>query len=173
MADDTKKPANRPNRGGILRSLAEAPRKRFLYTDVTKEEHQKILDYCEERTVSVSQFLADLVLTEARRPKSKRKQNVVVWAKLVMAPEDEEKLELLVRMHKKDSLGEYIMEALQPNLDVQRVHAPLETIPLRYYLSDEEHDAVIQHIEAKGIAARNYGVMLALKAIKKAYKKRK
>jgi hypothetical protein len=173
MSEETKKSVNRPNRGGVLRSHAEAPRNRFLYTDVTPEEHKRILEYCEERAISVSQFLAELVLTEARKPRSKRKQRVTVSAKLVMTPEEQEKLELLVRMHKKDSLGEYIMEILQPNLDVQRLHAPLETIALRYYLSDEEHDTVMQHVEAKGMAARNYGVMLALKAINKARKKRK
>jgi hypothetical protein len=121
----------------------------------------------------VSQFLADLVLVEARKPKSNRKQKVVVWAKLVMTPAEQEKLELLVRMHQKGSLGEYIMEILQPHMEVQRLHAPLETIPVRYYLSEDEHATVMKHIDEKGIAARNYGVLLAMKTIRKADKKRK
>lgn len=173
MTKETRKPANRPNRGGILRSQAEAPRTSFLYTDVTKEEYDQIHAYCKERTLSVSQFLADLVLAEARRPKSGRKETVVVWAKLVLTPAEQEKLELLVRMHQKGSIGEYVKEVLQPHMEVQRLHAPLETIAVRYYLSDEEHETVMRHIEEKGIAARNYAVMLALKAINKAGKKRR
>jgi superfamily II DNA helicase RecQ len=54
---------------------------------------------------------------------------------------------------------------------IQRTHAPLETTAVRYYLSKEEHQRVIRHIVSKGISARNYAVMLALKAISKDRKK--
>ena len=52
----------RPNLGGALRPQAETPRRHFLYTDVTREEQREIQQYCLEHKISVSQFLADLVL---------------------------------------------------------------------------------------------------------------
>lgn len=161
----TKKRAVRPNLGSSLRPRAETPRKRFLYTDVTKEEQELIQQYCLEKRISVSQFLADLVLKDAKKPQSKRKQKVIVHAELEMTSEEQDKLELLTRLHQKDSIGQFIRELLQPNLDVQRMHAPLQTTALRYYLSDEEHEMVKKHMASAGIAARNHAVMLALKAM--------
>jgi hypothetical protein len=49
----------------------------------------------------------------------------------------------------------------------------VETTPLRYYLSEEEHEIVTKHMAGKGIAARNYGALLAVKAIEKVQKKGK
>ncbi len=168
-----KKQSVRPNFGSSLRPRAETPRRRFLYTDVTRQEQEKIHDYCMEKKISVSQFLADVVLEDARKPQSKRKQKVIVRAELELTPEEQEKLELLTRLHQKDSISQFIRELIQPNLEVQRLHAPLETTALRYYLSEEEHETVMKHIANKGIAARNYAVMLALKAIDKPRKKLK
>jgi len=168
-----KKRAVRPNVGGTLRPQAEAPRTRFLYTDVTRAEQQKIQEHCKEKQISVSQFLADLVLKDAAKPRPKRKQKVVVRAALELTPEEREKLEVLTRLHGKDSIGELIREFIKPNLELERLHAPLETTGLRYYLSDEEHEKVTRHIAGKGISARNYAAMLALKALAKERKKRK
>jgi hypothetical protein len=61
----SEKPELRPNTGNRLRLRAKTPRLRFVETDVTPEEHGKILDYCLNNKISVSQFLADLIeLTE-------------------------------------------------------------------------------------------------------------
>jgi hypothetical protein len=166
-----KKRAVRPNLGGALRPQAETPRRHFLYTDVTREEQREIQQYCLEHKISVSQFLADLVLDDAARPR--RKEKVIVRAELELTPEEQDKLELLARLHKKQSVGQLIRDLLQPNFEVQRTHAPLETTSLRYYLSKEEHEKVTRHIASKGISARNYAVMLALKVIAKDRRKQK
>jgi hypothetical protein len=168
-----KKRVVRPNVGGSLRPQAEAPRRRFLYTDVTKEEQRRIQQYCLERKISVSQFLAELVLEDAAKPRPRRKQKVIVTAELELTPEEQEKLELLIRLHQKESLGEFLHDLLQPNFEIQRTHAPLETTSIRYYLSKEEHEKVRRHIAGKGISARNYAIMLALKAMAKNRKKHK
>jgi len=163
----------RPNRGSSLRPRAEAPRRNFFYVDVTKEEQAKIHQYCLENQISVSQFFADLVLQDAAKPKPKHQKKVMVRAEFELTPDEHEKLELLMRLHQKSSIGQLVRDLIQPSLEVQRVHATLETTPLRYYLSEEEHETVTKHIASKGIAARNYGVVLALKAIDKAHKKQK
>src|SRR5580765_4712697 len=97
------KPVVRPNRGSSLRPRAETPRRHFLYLDVTKEEQKKIHDYCQQRKISVSQFLADLVIKDAIKSKPKRKEKVTILAKFEVTPEEQEKLELLIRLHQKDS----------------------------------------------------------------------
>ena len=168
-----KKQVVRPNLGGTLRPHAEAPRRQFLLTDVTEEEYEQIQQYCVERQMSISQFLADLVLTDARRSKAKRKQEVILRPEIKMTPEEQDKLELLARLYQKESVGDLIHELLQPNLQVQRLHAPLETKTLRYYLSEQEHDAVTKHIASKGMSARNYAAMLALRTIAKSSRKKR
>ena len=167
-----KKSVVRPNLGGSLRPRAETPRRHFLYLDVTKEELQKIRDYCVQEKISVSQFLADLVIKDAKS-KPTRKDKITIRAEFEVTPEEHEKLELLLRLHQKDSIGQFVSELLRPNLQVQKLHAPAETTPLRYYLSEEEHEIVTKHMASKGIATRNYGALLALKAIDKIRKKGK
>jgi len=161
----TKRRPIRPNVGGSLRPHAETPRHRFLYTDVTMAEHERIQQHCLDRQISVSQFLADLMLEDASQHQAKRTHRVNVQLEFDLAPEELDKLQLLTRLHQKDSIGEFIREILQPYLEIQRLHAPLETTTLRYYLSEEEHKKVKKHVARKGISARNYAAMLALKAL--------
>jgi hypothetical protein len=168
----TKKSVVRPNLGGSLRPRAETPCRHFLYLDVTREEQKKINEYCKQKKISVSQFLADIVIKDAKS-KPKRKDKITIRAEFEVTPEEQEKLELLIRLHQKDSIGQFVSELLRPNLQVQKVHAPAETTPLRYYLSEEEHEIVTKHMASKGIATRNYGALLALKAIDKIRKKGK
>ena len=167
-----KKSVIRPNLGGSLRPRAETPRRHFLYLDVTKEEQKKIHEYCKQKKISVSQFLADIVIKDAKS-KPKRKEKVTIRAKFEVTPEEQEKLELLLRLHQKDSIGQFVSELLRPTLEVQKMHAPVETTALRYYLSEDEHEIVTKHMAGKRIAARNYGALLALKAIEKLQKKGK
>lgn len=167
-----KKSVVRPNLGGSLRPRADTPRRHFLYLDVTKEEQRKIHEYCKQKRISVSQFLADIVIKDAKsKPKSKEK--ITIRAEFEVTPEEQEKLELLLRLRQKGSIGQFVSELLRPALEVQRLHAPVETTPLRYYLSEEEHEIVTKHMASKRIAARNYGALLALKAIEKLQKKGK
>jgi hypothetical protein len=169
----SKKRVVRPNLGGALRPQAEAPRRHFLFADVTPAESAEIQQYCLEKQISISQFIADLVLQDAAKPKSRRKQKVILKAEIELTPAEQDKLELLTRLHQKESVGQFIRDLLQPNLQIQRVHTPLKTMSLRFYLSEEEHEKVMKHITETGISARNYGAMLALRAVRKDRKKRK
>ena len=160
-----KKRTVRPNLGGALRPQAEAPRHQFLYAHVTKEEQEQIQQYCMDHQISVSQFLADLVVSHAMKPKSQGTEKLVLKTEIQVTLEELEKLELLTKFHQKSSIGEYIYEVLKPSLELQRLHAPIERRPLRYYLSEYERHIVATHIAGKGMAARYFPVMLALKAI--------
>jgi hypothetical protein len=167
-----EKPVTRPNAGNRLRLRAKTARQRFLETDVTTEEHNQIMEYCLRNKVSVSQFLADLILEDAATAKS-RKAAVRINADLTFSADEHDKLELLVHLHKKNSISDLIRDLLQPHLDLQRLHIPGETRSLRLYLSDREHEIVTKYIASRGITARKYVSFLALKAIAKSPKGRK
>jgi N-acetylglutamate synthase-like GNAT family acetyltransferase len=98
---------------------------------------------------------------------------VLVRAEFELTPEEQEKLELLARLHDKTSIGELIRELIQPSLNMQKLHSNLKTNTLRFYLSEEEHNIISKHMAEKGIPARKYAAMLALKVIDKDPAKRK
>lgn len=160
----TSKRVIRPNLGSTLRPRGKTPRKHSLTVDVTKAEQQAILNHCLQNRISLSQFLADLALADATKPRQNTKQKVLVKAKFKLAQPEYEKLALLARLHQKN-ISELIHHLLRPNLNLERPHAPLETLTLRCYLSKEEHDIVTRHIARKGFSAGNYLAMLAVKAI--------
>lgn len=160
-----KRPPIRPSLGSPLQTQAETRRRRFLYTDVTRAEHEQIREFCAARGISVSQFLADLMLQDALRPRPRRKQRLKLRPEIDLRPEELDKLQLLARLHQKESIGELIYEILQPYLAIQRVHSPVETISLRYYLSEDEHEKVMRHVATLGISSRNYAALLAIRAL--------
>jgi hypothetical protein len=162
----------RPNTGNRLRVRAKTARLRFVETDVTPEEHGRILDYCLQHKISVSQFLADLILRDAATAKN-RKGTTRLSIEFDLTHEEFEKLELLVHLHKKDDVSDLIRGLLQPHLDLQRIHVPIETRSVRFYLSEHEHAIVTKHIASRGITARKYVSFLALKEIAKVRKGRK
>lgn len=168
MTAEAKKRPVRPNRGSSLRPRAETPRRHFLYVDVTNDEHKKIQEYCIEHKISVSQFLAELMIEDAQQSKPRHKQKIIIRAEVELTAEEKEKLELLLRLRQDKSLSHFLYELIRPNLEVQRLHTPVETIPIRCYLSEEEHELITKHVGRKGIAVKNYGGLLAIKAIEKA-----
>lgn len=158
-----KKRVVRPNLGGALRPRAGAPRRNFLYIEVTKAERRAIEDYCVKRQISLSQFLAELLLEDAGKPAPTAK--VTLRPELQFTPAEYEKLELLAMVHGKSSLEELIRDLIQPVLDMQNIHTGRETSFVRFYLSREEHQTITSHISAKNIPVGKYAAMLALKAI--------
>jgi hypothetical protein len=153
----------RPNLGGILRTPDKEPRRRFLYVEVTKEEKNKIRDHCVRKKISISQYLAELMLADAAKPKPA--QNVRLKMEFELAPEEYEKLELLAFQREKKSIHELMRELIQENLDIQKMHSNRNRLFLRFYLSEEEHAIVFSHIAAKNIPAGKYATMVVLKAL--------
>jgi hypothetical protein len=162
----------RPNTGNPLRVRGKTARLRFVETDVTPEEHGQILDYCLKHKISVSQFLADLILQDAAKARN-RKGTTRINIQFDLTQDELEKLELLVHLHRKDDASDLVRGLLQPHLELQRIHVPTETRSVRFYLSDNEHEVVTKHIASRGITARKYVSFLALKELAKARKERK
>jgi len=155
----------RPNLGSVLRPKTSGPRKHFLTVDLTKEEHQQILQHCLAHGISLSQFFADLVLADATEAKAERKQRVRVKIEFDLTPDEYDKLEMLARVHGKSDLNELVHDLLMPNIELERLHSPMNPVIVRYYLSKEEHDIVTRHVASKGFSACNYTAMLARKAV--------
>lgn len=101
----TKKRTLQSSMGGWPRPQTESRRQRFLYTDVTPAENEKIPQYCEENGISVSQFLADLMLRDALKAKTRSKQKIILRIELrielELTPQQLDRLELLTRLHEK------------------------------------------------------------------------
>lgn len=152
----------------VKRSQGKGIRERFLYTNLTQEEHEKISQYCRDNHISISQFFADLLLQEASKSKGKPQK---LTLQIELTPAEHEKLEQLTRLHKKESIGDFVREILEPELQLQRLHAPIKTKHVRYYFSDEEHELVTKHMKALGKSPSNYPAILALRAIRSAVKK--
>ena len=155
----------RPNLGGKLRPRADVPRRNFLYIEVTEDERKAIQDYCVKNHISISQFLAELLLDDASKPT--RTEKILLKPELEFTPAQHEKLELLAMLYSKTSLDQLIRDLIQPMLDAQHLHTDRETSMIRFYLSQEEHQAVATHIAAKRLPAGKYVAMLALKAVAK------
>jgi hypothetical protein len=148
------------------RTQGKSLRQRFLYTNLTEDEYRKISCHCRENHISISQFFADLLLTEANKPKGKGQEEKLTL-EIQLTPEEHEKLEQLTRLHKKESVVDFVRQVLEPELRVQQLHAPAKTKHVRYYFSDEEHEKVTKHMNQLGKSPSNYPAILALKAIHK------
>jgi hypothetical protein len=167
-----KSPKRHPNLGGTLRPAAPEARRRYLFTDFTPEEHEEVYLYCKERNLSMSQFVAELLLEDAKVSKTRRNEKVIVTVQLELTALEADKLESLVRLSGKPSAGAYIKdELLERSFKIKRVHSPIRPKMFRCYLSDEEHKTILQHLEKIGISARNYPALLALRAIRKTQRK--
>lgn len=170
MAIQFDKLGTRPNAGSRLRLPAKTARQRFLAADVTPAEHDQILEYCLKNKISVSQFLAECILQDAENAKTRKAARIRV--DLEFTAEEYEKLELLLYVRKKSNISELLRDFLQPHLDLRNVHTSGETRPLRFYLSDQEHETVTKYLASRGITARKYVSFLALRAITKTGKGR-
>lgn len=162
----TKDRNTNPKTGG-LRRQPESQTRRFIWADASQEEHEEIRAYCRQKGISISQFMAHVVLKDTTSSKSRRKQGIILKPEIKLTPQQHDKLEVLARLHRKKSVGEFILDILLPELELQRLHVPGKKRMLRYSLTEQQHKRVISHIAPSGLSATNYATMLALRAIRK------
>lgn len=169
-----KKSSGGPRRGRSIQHRTPGGRTHYVATDVSEEEYEEIQRYCVKHKLSTSQFLADLVLKDVEKTNAPDpKEKVVINATFETTRENALKLELLMRLNKKQSIGQFIQDILKPNLEAATLHGPLITKPIRCYLTKEEHQKVMKRIAASGLSARNYAAHLALQAIHRERKNKK
>lgn len=169
-----KKSTGGPRRGSSIQHRTPGGRTHYIATDVSEEEYQEIQRYCVKHKLSTSQFLAEVVLKDAASPNTANpKEKVLINATFETTRENALKLELLMRLKKKESISQFIQDILQPALEASILHGSLVTKPIRCYLTKEEHQKVMNRIAASGLSARNYAAHLALQTIRKDRKGKK
>jgi hypothetical protein len=170
LTPSRKTPPIRPSAGNPLRKRADAPRDRYLVADFTEEEKRRVIDYCLKQKISVSQFLADVAIEDAKKPRTNPEQETIT----VKLPADKtQKLAILARLKEK-SLDELVQELILKAADEQRQPVSrLKTRNLSYYLTQKEHQLVMKHVAKTGASAKNYIATLALKTIEQGDQKKK
>lgn len=146
------------------RDKAGAPRRHYLVTTVTPAEKEAILKYCDKHGRSISSFLADIALEDAKQPAKSKLEDQEITLTLRLPARDIDKMRLFARLEQK-SVEELLREFLQPGLQKRKAVAAVPMHTLRCWLSDDEHKTIKEYLANYGLSARSYLALLALKAI--------
>ncbi len=165
----------RPASAKKTRSEKLAPRKagsartHYLLAQVTKKEKQAILEYCDRHNLSVSAFLTQVALEDARA-KKKAVPEEPLTITINLPANHRAKLLYMARLRQK-SIEQLVEEFIAPKLAKNQrgpgANFTLPTETLRYYLNDEEHALIKKHMEKEHVSSRHYLAQLAVQAIEK------
>lgn len=150
----------------MTRPKAKGPRLNYLVTNVTSEEKRVIDDHCAHRGVSVSSFLADLMLKEVRNAPKVREKGEKVTVTLRFSQQELDKLNILSRVREM-SMAELLHEGLKPSLGKRQAPSKVEWESVRCWLSRQEHAEITRYLKSRRLSARTYLAHKALKAIGK------
>jgi hypothetical protein len=152
------------------RATADSARKHHLFVDVTDKEKQLILAYCNSKDLSVSEFLAEVALDDARPSKanSRLKETSPRTVQIELSEHDYAKLVYKSRL-RKISPEDFIHTRLLPDLQKSKEWGSLERETLRYYVSDKEHRTLLDHMKKFGHSSRHYVAFLAVQAIEEQF----
>ncbi|MFZ0774258.1 MAG: hypothetical protein WCA49_15285 [Candidatus Sulfotelmatobacter sp.] len=160
----SKKPVNKTGSYAVSRPEVGAPRRNYLVTSVTEKEKQAITEYCSRRRISVSAFLADLVLADAKRPANREQEGQEITVTLKLSARDIDKMRIFARLEEK-TIAELLQELVQPSVQKRQTASALEMQTLRCWLSNEEHRIIKKYLAKHRLSARNYLALLALNTI--------
>jgi hypothetical protein len=159
-----KKPAAKTGAYAAPRPKTGAPRRHYLVTNVTEKEKKAISDFCAGRGISVSAFLAGLVLDEAQKKTNIQTKDEEITVTLKLSARDIDKMRIFARLEEK-TIEELMQQLLQPRFQKRQTASTLEMETLRCWLSNEEHRVIKKYLARHRLSARNYLALLALRAI--------
>lgn len=159
-----KKPAKKTGSYAVSRPEAGAPRRNYLATSVTEKEKETIDEYCSRHGMSVSAFLADLALKDARRPPNSGQEEEEITVTLKLSSRDLDKMRIFARLEEK-TIEELLQALVQPGMRKRQTASALEMQTVRCWLSKQEHRTIKKYLAKHRLSARNYLALLALKAI--------
>jgi hypothetical protein len=151
----------------LTRPKVGAPRHKYLVTNVTPAEKHSIDDYCQRRGISVSAFLADLILKDAEKSPKSREKDEEITVTLRLSRQELDKLSILSRLRQM-TMAELLQAGLEPSLSKRQSPSTVQWESLRCWLSKDEHKTIKKYLKKKHLSARTYLALLALKAIKQA-----
>ncbi len=159
-----KKPAKKAGAYAVSRPETGAPRHNYLVTSVTQKEKEAITEYCSRHGISVSAFLADLALKDAKRPPNSGQENEEITVTLRLSSRDIDKMRIFARLEEK-TIEELLQELVEPGVQKRQTATALEMHTVRCWLSNEEHGIIKKYLAKHRLSARSYLALLALKAI--------
>ncbi|HEV2988350.1 MAG TPA: hypothetical protein VG759_07905 [Candidatus Angelobacter sp.] len=142
-------------------------RSHSLLAKVTPQEEQAILEYCQSRNLSVSRFLAQVALDDARSKKKVRAQSLTITIKL---PSHQCPKLLYMAQLREKSIHLLVEDFTAPKLDKTRgpgSRYTLQSETLRSYLNSSEYALLKRHMENQQAPSRHYLAQLALQAIQR------
>ena len=160
----SKKPARKTGSYAVSRPEIGAPRRNYLATRVTEKEKKAVEEYCFRHGMSVSAFLADLALNDAKRRSNSGQEEEEITVTLKLSSRDIDKMRIFARLEEK-TIEELLQELVQPGVQKRQTASALEMQTLRCWLSNEEHAVIKKYLAKHRLSARNYLALLALKAI--------
>lgn len=145
------------------RDKVGAPRRHYLITTVTQDEKDAILKYCERHNKSISAFLAEIALEDAKKPAKTKEGDQEITITLKLPARDIDKMQLVARLEQK-RVEDLMREMLEP-LRKRKAITALEMHTLRCWLSNDEHRTITKFLAKHGLSARSYLALLALRTI--------
>ena len=158
-----KKPARKTGPYAVTRPEVGAPRRNYLATTVTEKEKETIEEYCSRHGMSVSAFLADLALKDAKTPSTGGQEQQEITVTLRLSSRDIDKIRIFARLEEK-TFEELLQELVQPSVQKRQTFSSLEMQTIRCWLSNEEHRTITKYLAKHQLTARSYLALLALKA---------
>jgi len=159
-----EKPAKKTGSYAVSRPEVGAPRHNYLATRVTEKEKKAVEEYCSRHGMSVSAFLADLALNDAKRPPNCGQEQEEITVTLRLSSRDIDKIRIFARLEEK-TIEQLLQEFVQPGVQKRQTASSLKLRSVRCWLSDEEHRIIKKYLEKHHLSARNYLALLILKAI--------
>jgi hypothetical protein len=156
-----KKPAKKTGAYTVSRPDVGAPRRNYLVTSVTEKEKEAITEYCSRHGISVSAFLAELVLKDAKRSPNSEQEDEEITVTLKLSSRDIDKMRIFARLEEK-TIEELLQELVQPGVQKRQTASALQMQTLRCWLSNEEHRIIKKYLAKYRLSARNYLALLAL-----------
>jgi hypothetical protein len=144
-----------------------------MQTDFTPAQRDLVLEYCAKEGISVSQFLAELAVEDAKtsvRQPDEEEEEITLTFRI---PRHKKRKLAIFAQRRGETVEDHILRLLLPWLEKQKTSFSVETTSLRYYLDDAEHAVVMKQLKKRGLSARNYIAFLAMQAIDKTAKKKK
>lgn len=157
-----KKPVKKTGSYAVSRPEIGAPRRNYLATRVTEKEKKAVEEYCSRNGLSVSAFLADLALNDAKRTSSGQEEEEITVT-LKLSSRDIDKIRIFARLEEK-TIEQLLQEFVQPGVQKRQTASSLKLRSVRCWLSDEEHRIIKKYLEKHHLSARNYLALLILKA---------
>jgi hypothetical protein len=155
------------------RPPGDMPRKHHMQTDLTSEQKRVVLEHCAKQGISVSQFLAELAVADAKSSLHREDDDEQEITLKIRIPRDKSTKLAIFAQRRGETVEDHVSRLLLPWLEKQKTSFSLQTESLRYYLDDAEHTLVMKQLKKRGLSARNYVSFLAMQALNKSARERK